>query len=128
MLFTQSDASRSAGRFGDFSFLFEALCKWNWHIYAESFGAALYHSQDYRNREIDAVVELSDGRWCAFEIKLGANQIDAAAKNLLDIQREMTADPKGKPPVVLCVLCGMSNAAYRRADGVFVVPPTALKP
>ena len=42
--------------------------------------------------------------------------------------KDMTADPKGKPPVVLCVLCGMSNAAYRRADGVFVVPPTALKP
>ena len=109
-------------------FLFEALCERDLRIYAESFGAALYHYQDYRNREIDAVVELSDGRWCAFEIKLGANQIDAAAKNLLDIQREMTADPKGKPPVVLCVLCGMSNAAYRRADGVFVVPPTALKP
>ena len=109
-------------------FLFEALCERDLRIYAESFGAALYHYQDYRNREIDAVVELSDGRWCAFEIKLGANQIDAAAKNLLDIHREMTADPKGKPPVVLCVLCGMSNAAYRRADGVFVVPPTALKP
>ncbi len=109
-------------------FLFEALCERDLRIYAESFGAALYHYQDYRNREIDAVVELSDGRWCAFEIKLGANQIDAAAKNLLDIQREMTADPKGKPPAVLCVLCGMSNAAYRRADGVFVVPPTALKP
>ena len=108
-------------------FLFEALCERDLRIYAESFGAALYHYQDYRNREIDAVVELSDGRWCAFEIKLGANQIDAAAKNLLDIQREMTADPKGKPPAVLCVLCGMSNAAYRRADGVFVVPPTALK-
>ena len=109
-------------------FLFEALCERDLRSYAESFGAALYHYQDYRNREIDAVVELSDGRWCAFEIKLGANQIDAAAKNLLDIHREMTADPKGKPPVVLCVLCGMSNAAYRRADGVFVVPPTALKP
>ena len=109
-------------------FLFEALCERDLRIYAESCGAALYHYQDYRNREIDAVVELSDGRWCAFEIKLGANQIDAAAKNLLDIQREMTADPKGKPPAVLCVLCGMSNAAYRRADGVFVVPPTALKP
>ena len=109
-------------------FLFEALCERDLRIYAESFGAALYHYQDYRNREIDAVVELSDRRWCAFEITLGANQIDAAAKNLWDIQREMTADPKGKPPAVLCVLCGMSNAAYRRADGVFVVPPTALKP
>ena len=62
----------------------------------------------------------------AFEIKLGANQIDAAAENLLDIQRQFQADPKGKPPAVLCVLCGLSNAAYRRPDGVFVVPLTAL--
>lgn len=69
MLFTQSDASRSAGRFGDFSFLFEALCKWNWHIYAESFGAALYHSQDYRNREIDVVVKLPDGQRYAFFLR-----------------------------------------------------------
>ncbi|MDY2627265.1 MAG: DUF4143 domain-containing protein [Lachnospiraceae bacterium] len=108
-------------------FLFEALCERDLKIYAESFGAALYHYQDYRNKEIDAVIELSDGRWCAFEIKLGANQLDAAAQNLLEIQKEMAKDPKGIPPAVLCVLCGMSNAAYQRADGVYVVPITALK-
>jgi len=108
-------------------FLFESLCERDLRIYADSFGGALYHYQDYRNREIDAVIELSDGQWCAFEIKLGAHQIDAAAQNLLSIQREIAADPKGKPPVVLCVLCGMTNAAYRRPDGVFVVPITALK-
>lgn len=108
-------------------FLFEALCERDMKIYAESFGGALYHYQDYRGREIDAVVELPDGKWCAFEIKLGANQIDAAANNLLDIQKEIAEDPKGKPPAVCCVLCGMANAAYRRPDGVFVVPITALK-
>lgn len=108
-------------------FLFEALCERDLRIYAESFGGTLYHYQDYRNREIDAVIELSDGQWCAFEIKLGANQIDAAANNLLDIHREITEDPKGNPPTVLCVLCGMANAAYRRPDGVFVAPITALK-
>ncbi|MDO5348615.1 MAG: DUF4143 domain-containing protein [Lachnospiraceae bacterium] len=108
-------------------FLFEALCERDLRIYAEAFGGALYHYQDYQNREIDAVVELSDGQWCAFEIKLGANQIEDAAQNLLKIQKEIAKDPKGKPPVILCVLCGMANAAYRRPDGVFVVPVTALK-
>ena len=108
-------------------FLFEALCERDLKIYAESFGANLYHYQDYQNKEIDAVIELSDGQWCAFEIKLGANQIDAAAANLLEINRQIAADPRGKPASVLCVLCGMSNAAYRRPDGVYVVPITALK-
>lgn len=118
-----------AGLLGDLEtlgFLFEALCERDLRIYAQSFGGSLYHYQDYSGREIDAVIERSDGTWCAFEIKLGANQIDAAAENLLDIQRQFQADQKGKPPAVLCVLCGLSNAAYRRPDGVFVVPLTAL--
>ena len=108
-------------------FLFEALCERDLKIYAESFGANLYHYQDYAGREIDAVIELSDGSWCAFEIKLGANQIDAAAANLTKIRDEVARDEDGKPPIVLGVLCGLTNAAYRRADGVFVVPITALK-
>lgn len=108
-------------------FLFEALCERDLKIYAESFGGSLYHYQDYHGKEIDAVVERPDGAWCAFEIKLGANQIDAAAENLLAIQKDIADDPKGKPPVALCVLCGMANAAYQRPDGVFVVPITALK-
>ena len=73
------------------------------------------------------MVELLDGQWCAFEIKLGANQIDAAAKKLLAIKQQFEADFKGKPPAVLCVLCGLTNAAYQRPDGVFVVSVTALK-
>lgn len=109
-------------------FLFEALCERDLKIYAESFGASLYHYQDYRNREIDAIVELPDGQWCGFEIKLGASQIDAAAENLLKIKKEIEEEPDGKPPKILCVLCGLSNAAYRRKDGVYVVPLTALAP
>ena len=108
-------------------FLFEALCERDLRIYAESFGAHLYHYQDYRNREIDAVIEIPDGQWCAFEIKLGGHQIDTAAENLLAIKKQIAEDPKGKPPAVLCVMCGMTNAAYQRPDGVFVVPVTAMK-
>ena len=116
------------GDLNTLGFLFEALCERDLRIYAESFDAELYHYQDYNNNEIDAVIELPDSQWCALEIKLGANQIDAAATNLLEIKRQISEDPKGKPPAVLCVLCGMTNAAYQRPDGVFVVPITALKP
>lgn len=107
-------------------FLFEALCERDLRIYADSFDAKLYHYQDYSNREIDAVIELSDGRWCAFEIKLGANQIDKAAESLLNLKKSIEEEG-GIAPSVLCVICGLSNAAYIRDDGVFVVPITALK-
>jgi hypothetical protein len=109
-----------------FGFMFEALCERDLKIYAESFGSNLYHYQDYANREIDAVIELADGNWCAFEIKLGANKIEDAAVNLIKIRDSITRDG-GLAPSVLCIICGMSNAAYQRPDGVFVVPITALK-
>ena len=107
--------------------LFEALCERDLRVYAESLGAALYHYQDYANREIDAVVETVDGEWFAFEIKLGANQIDAAAAGLLSVCDSIAAGG-GKPPKELCVVCGLSSAAYKRPDGVFVVPITSLRP
>lgn len=109
-----------------FGFLFEALCERDLKVYAESFGAEVFHYQDYSNREIDTVIELKDGRWCAFEIKLGANQIDKAAENLIEIKEKIESNG-GKTPEVLCVICGLYNAAYIRPDGVYVVPITALK-
>ena len=117
---------RLIGDLETFGFLFEALVERDLKIYAESFGANVFHYQDYNGREIDAVIELKDGTWCAFEIKLGANQIEKAAFDLLSLKNSLAACG-GIPPAVLCVICGMSNAAYVRPDGVFVVPITALK-
>lgn len=107
-------------------FLFEALCERDLRIYAESFGAKLYHYQDYSGREIDAVIELRDGDWCAFEIKLGANRIDEAAENLNYLNNRIS-EAGGKPPKICCVVSGLATAAYQRPDGVFVVPILALK-
>lgn len=109
-------------------FLFEALVEHDLRIYAESFRAKLYHYQDYNGKEMDAVIELENGSWCGVEIKLGAHQIDEAAKNLLNIAQKFEDGTKTRPPAALCVVCGLSNAAYRRPDGVYVVPLTALKP
>lgn len=110
-----------------FGFLFEALCEHDLKIYAQHFGAKLYHLRDSRGDEVDAVIELKDGTWGAFEIKLGANQVDEAANNLLAI-REKYEQEGENPPRVLCVVCGLTNYAYRRDDGVYVIPITALKP
>lgn len=107
-------------------FLFEAMCERDLRIYAESFNAKLYHYQDYSGFEIDAVIELDDGEWVAIEIKLGSNQIDEAAKSLIKI-RDKIREEGGKVPKALCIVCGVSKAAYLRADGVYVVPITALK-
>ena len=109
-----------------YGFLFEALCERDLKIYAQAHGGQLFHYQDYNNFEIDAIVQLPDGRWGAFEIKLGMHQVDEAAENLLRL-RETTTQKQGTEPSVLCVISGMSNAAYKRPDGVYVVPITALK-
>lgn len=110
-----------------FGFLFEAMCIRDLRVYANAFGAELYHYQDYKDNEFDAVVELPDRSWCGFEVKLGAHQIDDAAANLLRINAAIKA-AGGNPASRLAVICGLSNAAYLRPDGVYVVPITMLKP
>ncbi len=109
-----------------FGFLFEALVERDLKVYADSFDAKCYHYQDYSNKEIDSIIELTDDNYCCFEIKLGANQIESAAKKLIEFKNSILKDGK-KAPSILCVICGLSNAAYQRPDGVYVVPITALK-
>ena len=109
-----------------FGFLFEAMVERDLKVYADSFNAKCYHYQDYQDKEIDSVIELKNGEWCAFEIKLGANQIEKAANDLLNLKKQIE-DEDGKVPSVLCVICGLTNAAYQRPDGVYVVRITALK-
>ena len=109
-----------------FGLLFEALVVRDLGIYAQSFGAKLFHYQDYKNNELDAVIELDNGEWCAFEIKLGCNKIDEGANSLIRTCSEIEKNG-GKPAKIKCVICGLLNAAYQRKDGVYVVPVTSLK-
>ena len=109
-----------------FGFLFEALVERDLKIYADSFSANLLHYRDYRNNEIDAVVEKKDGSWFAFEIKLGFSQVDAAAANLLKVNSLIERNG-GRPASGLFVITGLSNAAFMRPDGVYVLPITALR-
>lgn len=109
-----------------FGLMFEALCERDLRTYAESFDAKLYHYRDYDGNEIDAVVELNNGEWCAFEIKLDSGKIDEAAEKLLKIKKKLENNSVA-PPKVMGIIVGLGSAAYQREDGIFVVPVTCLR-
>lgn len=114
------------GDLNTMGFLFESLVEHDLYVYAQSMNAKLYHYRNYDGDEIDAILELEDGDWCAFEIKLGASKIDEAAANLNRICNKMIKNGM-KSPSIKCVICGLSNAIIKRSDDVFVIPFTSLK-
>ncbi|MGN0098871.1 MAG: ATP-binding protein [Candidatus Methanomethylophilaceae archaeon] len=111
-----------------FGFFFESMCERDLRIYAHSIDAELFHYRDSSGMEVDAIIEMKDGTWGAFEIKLGANRIEEAAENLLKFRNMLEKRGASRMPSVLCVICGLTQYAYRRDDGVYVVPITSLRP
>lgn len=109
-----------------FGFMFEAMVERDLSIYAQSLNAKLFHYQDYRNNELDAVIELEDGNWCAIEIKLGLNKVEEGSNNLIKVCKDIV-DNGGKEPIMKCVIYGVGNMTYKNADGVYIIPITALK-
>ena len=107
-----------------YGLLFESSAIKDIRIYADANGGKAFHYRDSRGLEIDAVVEYADGTWGAFEVKLGIGAVDEAAGNLLEFAAKINTD-KIKPPAALTVLTG-NGFAYRRPDGINVVPLSAL--
>jgi predicted AAA+ superfamily ATPase len=108
-----------------FGFMFENLVIRDLKVYAEFLGGKLYHYRDATGLEADAIVELSDGRWAAIEVKLGATQEDEAAESLIAVEKKIVK-AGGKPPAFKAAICGVCDFSYQRADGVYVIPITAL--
>lgn len=117
------DKTGAVNDLNTFGFLFESLCEHDLKVYSECNGYGLFHYRDSSGNEYDAVVQRPDGEWGAIEIKLGFNQVEDAAKKMIEL-----SDKFDRPPAFLCIICGMSPAAYRRPDGVYVVPITRLGP
>ncbi len=105
-----------------YEFLFEAMCERDLQIYARVNDGRLFHYRDENGKEIDAVIEMPDGKWGAFEIKLGSEEIDKASAKLLKI-----ADSFEKRPDILGVISGLAGGSYMRSDGVMVIPITSLR-
>lgn len=106
--------------------LFESLVIRDLRVLAQPLDGQVLHYRDNYGVEVDAVVQLADGRWGAFEIKLGAGLVDAGAEALHRFRAAIDTRRSGEP-AVLGVIAG-TGFGYVRPDGVAVIPVGALAP
>ena len=110
-----------------FGFLFETLCIRDLRVFADSLNGKVYHYRDRDGQECDAVAHLRNGKYGLIEIKLGGDRlIEEGAKSLKAMEAKIDTD-KMNAPSFLMVLTGTGDYAYRRQDGVYVVPIGCLK-
>jgi predicted AAA+ superfamily ATPase len=112
--------------------LFEELCLRDLRIYASCLESALpdpvMYYRDSDNLEVDAIIELRDGRWAAIEIKLSENKVNEGVANLLRLKSKISANPSARnpDPAFLAVLVGKTDFCRRTPEGVYVIPLTSL--
>ena len=111
--------------FNTFGLLFESLCTRDIRIYAQAIDGDVFHFRDKNGLESDLIVRLRDGRWAAIEVKLGNKQIEEAAQNLLALKAKIDEERMGQASFLMVITGG--QYAYRRNDGVLVVPIGCLK-
>lgn len=118
-------ANALRGNLGYAGQLFESLVVHDLRVLSQPLGGEVFHARDSAGREIDAIVQLPDGSWSAFEVKLGASEevVDSAATALQGFAANV--DHPHQP--ILTVITG-TGASYRRSDGVNVVALSALMP
>lgn len=109
-------------------FLFENLCIRDLRIYADFLDGNIYHYRDKNGLECDAVIHLRNGSYGLIEIKLGGDTaIEEAVKSLKKLENKIDTTRMKKPSFLL-ILCAKAHYAYKRKDGIYVVPITKLKP
>jgi predicted AAA+ superfamily ATPase len=105
-------------------FLFESMVVHDLRVYGQANDAKVYHYRDSSGLEIDSIVQKYNGEWCAFEIKLGTGQLEAAAANLLRLAHLIDTD-KCAAPKSLNIITG-TGMSYTRKDGVNVISLASL--
>ena len=110
-----------------FGFIFETLCVRDLRVYADVLAGDLYHYRDKNGLECDCVIHLRDGRYALVEIKLGGEKlIEEGAKNLQKLKEKINCEKMGLPSFEM-VLTATGGMAYKRKDGIYVVPINSLR-
>ncbi len=110
-----------------FGLLFEGMCIRDLRVFADALHGTVYHFRDKTDLECDAVIHLRNGSYGLVEIKLGGDSlVEEGAENLKKL-RDKIDTTKMKSPSFLMVLVGVGDFAYRRQDGVYIVPAGCLK-
>lgn len=105
-------------------FLFENLVVRDLRVLAQPYGGMVSHAHTTQGHEVDAIIERRDGTWAAFEIKLGHRWIDAGAASLKKLTEHVDSAKSGEPASLAVIV--PDGIAYRRDDGVDVIPLSAL--
>jgi predicted AAA+ superfamily ATPase len=108
-----------------FGGIFEGMVLRDLLVYCLVHDARLFHYRDNGGLEVDAILELPEGTWAAFEIKLGERGAQAGASSLLRLARKMEMGGH-RPPLCLAVITG-TGIAQKREDGVCIVPVGMLR-
>ncbi len=109
-----------------FGFIFESMVIRDLRVYSQAADAAVFQYLDNTGLEVDAIVQATDGRWAAFDIKLGQGYVEEGARNLLKFRDRVDTSRCGEPGN-LAVIVG-TGYGYTREDGVSVIPVGALGP
>lgn len=110
-----------------FGLFFETMCIRDLRVFADALNGKVYHFRDKTGLECDAVVHLRNGSYGLIEVKLGGDKlIEEGAENLKTLKNKIDIT-KMKSPSFLMVLIGVGDYAYRRQDGIYVVPIGCLK-
>lgn len=110
-----------------FGLLFETMAVRDLRVYADSLNGEVYHFRDKDGLECDAVIHLRNGSYGLVEIKLGGDKLIEEGVGTLQTLKNKIDTTKMKEPSFLMVLTGTGDYAYRRPDGVYVVPIGTLK-
>jgi len=121
----QADPGSILMDFEYFGFLFESLVTRDLRVYTQMLDGDIFHYRDKDNLEADLIIRLYDGRWAAVEVKLGSKEIDDGAGHLIELSKKVDTSKVGEPAFLMVVTGG--QFAYRRDDGVLVVPIGCLK-
>ncbi len=110
-----------------FGLFFETMCIRDLRIYADALNGSIYHYRDKNGLECDAVVHLRNGAYGLIEIKLGGEKLIEDGAKTLTALTNIIDTSRMKAPAFCMVLTGVGDYAYRRTDGIYVVPVGCLK-
>lgn len=111
-----------------FGLLFENLVIRDLKIYVQSLEGNVYNYRDKSGLEADAVIHLNDGRWGLIEIKHGGERLINQGARTLQLLKDKIDQEKMNKPAFLAIITAADSFAYKREDGVYVVPIGCLKP
>lgn len=115
-----------------FDLVFENLVMRDLDVYARALdfvvASPIRYYHDDSGLEVDAIIERVDGSWAAIEVKVGLDKVDEGVANLMRMRDKVCANKRARTPepVFMAVITGTGEAAYRRSDGIYVIPIRAL--